>query len=144
VESRRVLRSGGKVVACVYTTGERNPFFAIPVSIIRRRAQLPQPLPGQPGPFSLGGDGVLEEAFRKAGFRDIESRIVPSPLKMSSTAEYLRFIRESFGALHQMLSGLPVEEHESVWDEVEQELRQFEGPDGFTGPCEMIVAAGVA
>jgi SAM-dependent methyltransferase len=143
-ESRRVLRSGGKVVACVYTTGERNPFFAIPVSIIRRRAQLPQPLPGQPGPFSLGGDGVLEEAFRKAGFRDIESRIVPSPLKMSSTAEYLRFIRESFGALHQMLSGLPVEEHESVWDEVEQELRQFEGPDGFNGPCEMIVAAGVA
>jgi ubiquinone/menaquinone biosynthesis C-methylase UbiE len=49
---RRVLRPGGKLAAIVYSTAEHNQFFSVPVSIFRRRAQLPPPLPGQPGPFS--------------------------------------------------------------------------------------------
>jgi SAM-dependent methyltransferase len=141
-EALRVLRVGGRIVACVYTTAARNQFFTVPIDIIRRRAQLPPPLPGQPGPFSLGEPGVLEAAFARAGFQDIESRRIVAPLRMASAADYLRFARESFGALHQMLSGVPDAERQSIWDEIEHELRQFEGPDGFTGPCELIVAAG--
>jgi ubiquinone/menaquinone biosynthesis C-methylase UbiE len=139
----RALKPGGKLAAVVYSTPENNKFFSIPVSIIRRRAQLPPPLPGQPGPFSLGEDGVLEDAYRQAGFREVETRIVPSPLHLSSATECVRFERESFGALHQMLSGLPESERGAVWEEVEEELRQFEGADGFEGPCEMVVVAGV-
>jgi ubiquinone/menaquinone biosynthesis C-methylase UbiE len=139
----RALKPGGKIAAVVYSTPENNKFFSIPVSIIRRRAQLPPPLPGQPGPFSLGGDGVLEEAYRQAGFREVRTQIVPSPLRLSSAAECVRFERESFGALHQMLSGLPESERGAVWEEIGQELRQFEGSDGFEGPCEMVVGAGV-
>ena len=139
----RALKPGGKIAAVVYSTPENNKFFSIPVSIIRRRAQLPPPLPGQPGPFSLSGDGVLEEAYRQAGYREVRTQIVPSPLRLSSAAECVRFERESFGALHQMLSGLPESERGAVWEEIEEELRQFEGADGFEGPCEMVVGAGV-
>lgn len=142
-EMRRVLKPGGRVAAIVYTTPERNRFFSIPVGIIRRRAQLPPPQPGQPGPFSLGGAGVLEDAFGRAGYRDVETRVVPSPLWLPSAAECVRFERESFGALHQMLSGLPEAERAAAWDEIGRELEQFEGPDGFNGPCEMIVGVGV-
>jgi ubiquinone/menaquinone biosynthesis C-methylase UbiE len=42
-EMRRALRAGGRVSAIVYSTPERNQFFSIPVSIIRRRAGLPAP-----------------------------------------------------------------------------------------------------
>jgi ubiquinone/menaquinone biosynthesis C-methylase UbiE len=139
----RALKPGGKIAAVVYSTPERNKFFSIPVSIIRRRAQLPPPLPGQPGPFSLGGEGVLEEAYRQAGFREVRTQIVPSPLRLASAAECVRFERESFGALHQMLSGLPESERGAVWEEIEEELGQFEGADGFEGPCEMVVGAAV-
>lgn len=142
-EMRRVLKHGGRVAAIVYTTPENNHFFSIPVSIIRRRAQLPPPLPGQPGPFSLGGPGVLEEAYRRAGFRDIETRVVEAPLRVTSAAECVRFERESFGALHQMLAGLFQEGQEAAWEEIEQQLHQFEGPGGFAGPCELIVGVGV-
>ena len=142
-EMRRVLKSGGRVAAIVYTIPENNRFFSIPVSIIRRRAQLPPPLPGQPGPFSLGSPGVLDEAYRRAGFRDVETRVIPSPLCMPSAADCVRFERESFGALHQMLAGLPEEERRAAWDEIERELREFEGPSGFEGPCELIVGVGV-
>jgi ubiquinone/menaquinone biosynthesis C-methylase UbiE len=138
----RALKPGGRIASVVYSTAQNNEFFSIPVSIIRKRAQLPPPLPGQPGPFSLGGDGVLEEAYRGAGFRETETRVVPSPLRLSSAAECVRFERESFGALHQMMSGLPETERESVWEEIERELGRFEGPDGFEGPCEMVVGAG--
>ena len=139
----RALKPGGKTAAMVYSTPENNKFFSIPVSIIRRRAQLPPPLPGQPGPFSLGGAGVLEEVYRQAGFQEMQMRIVPSPLRLSSAAECVRFERESFGALHQMLSGLSDSEREEVWEEIEKELSQFEGSNGFEGPCEMIVGAGI-
>jgi SAM-dependent methyltransferase len=139
----RALKPGGKIAAVVYSTPENNEFFSVPVSIIRRRAQLPPPLPGQPGPFSLGGDGALEEVYRQAGFGEVHTQLVPSPLRLSSSAECVRFERESFGALHQMLSGLPESERGAVWEEIEEELRQFEGPDGFEGPCEMVVGAGV-
>jgi SAM-dependent methyltransferase len=109
-EMRRVLRPGGRVAAIVYTTADNNRFFSIPVSIIRRRAQIPPPLPGQPGPFSLHSASVLEQAFRRADFRDVETRVLASPLRMASAAECVRFERESFGALHQMLAGLPDED----------------------------------
>ncbi|MGE0027751.1 MAG: class I SAM-dependent methyltransferase [Thermoleophilia bacterium] len=138
----RALRPGGRVAAIVYSTPDRNGFFSIPVSIIRRRAELPPPAAGQPGPFTLGGDDVLAAALRDAGFRDVEARIVAAPLRLASAAECLRFERESFGALHQMLGGLGEDAREEAWTEIADELARFEGPDGFVGECELVVAAG--
>ncbi len=138
----RALRPGGRVSAVVYSTADRNGFFSIPVGIIRRRAELPPPLPGQPGPFSLGSPGVAEQAFADAGLSDITVTTVPSPVRMRSAAECVQFERESFGALHQMLSGLDEAEREEAWSEIADQLAQFEGPDGFVGPCEMLVVTG--
>jgi SAM-dependent methyltransferase len=139
---RRALRGGGRLAGIVYATPEANRFFSIPVSVIRRRAGLPAPAPGQPGPFSLGAPGVIEDLYARAGFSDLEVRRVSAPLRMASAAECLRFERESFGALHQMLSGLDEPERREAWDEIECELAQFETSSGFEGPCELIVAAG--
>jgi SAM-dependent methyltransferase len=138
----QALRPGGRLSAVVYSTADRNGFFSIPVGIIRRRAQLPPPAPGQPGPFSLGGPGVAEGAFAKAGFRDIGVETVPSPLRLASAAECLAFERQSFGALHQMLAGLSEPDREAAWTEISEALAQFEGPEGFVGPCEMLVVSG--
>lgn len=140
---RHALKPGGRVAAVVYSTPDRNGFFSIPVRIIRERAKLPPPLPGQPGPFSLGADGVLAKALANAGFSDIVVQAVPSPVKLPSAAECVRFERESFGALHQMMSTLSDSERTDVWRDIEAELRQFESAAGFVGPCEMLVGVGV-
>jgi len=139
---KRALKPGGKVAAIVYAAADRNQFFSGPVSIIRRRANLAPPMPGQPGPFSLGGPGALDEVLKKAGFRDVRSETVPAPLKMKSAAECLRFEKESFGALHQMLSGLDQAGKDAAWTEIEEKLREFETPAGFQGPCELVVGVG--
>jgi SAM-dependent methyltransferase len=138
---KNALRKGGRVASIVYSPPDRNRFFSVPVSIIRRRANLPPPLPGQPGPFSLGASGMLQQAYERAGFSDVELKLVDAPLHMASAAECMRFERECFGALHQMLSGLPETEREEAWAEIETALGEFDGPGGFSGPCELIVGA---
>ena len=140
-EMRRALRQGGRVSAIVYSTPERNQFFSIPVSIIRRRAGLPAPAPGLPGPFSLGQPGVLAAAYEQAGFKEADVRAVDAPVRFPSAADCVRFERESFGALHAMLATVPEDERADAWEEIEEELRQFEGPEGFVGPCELLVGA---
>jgi SAM-dependent methyltransferase len=140
-EWRRALRPGGRVAVVVFSTPDRNSWGALPASIIRRRAQLPPPVAGQPGPFSLGAPGVLEGVFRQAGFADPEVRAVPVPLGMASSAEYVRVAREAFGAFNAMMAHLPPQERESVWSEVEGSMRSFESPDGFEVPGECLVGA---
>lgn len=136
------LRDGGRVGAITYAGAELNGFFAVPVSIIRRRAALPAPLPGQPGPFSLGDPDVLAEHLTAAGFRDVEVVRVNAPVRLDSALECLRFEQESFGALHQMLAGLSPHEQDEAWAEIEDALGQFEQGGQFVGPCEMLVVAG--
>jgi SAM-dependent methyltransferase len=141
---RSVLRPGGRVSAIVYSTPDRNGFFSVPVAIIRNAAGLPAPGPGLPGPFSMGSPGVAEQKLTEAGFRDVSATAVDSPVRLSSAAECLRFEKESFGALHQMLSGLGPTAREDAWAEVERGLEQFETADGFVGPCELLVVSATA
>jgi SAM-dependent methyltransferase len=141
-EIRRTLRSGGRLSSVVYSTPDRNGFFALPVGIIRRIADLPAPAPGMPGPFSLGAPGVAEAAYEKAGLVDVTVTEVLSPVRMATAAECVRFERDSFGALHQMLANVSDDERAAAWREIEETLEQFEGPDGFVGPCEMLVVSG--
>ena len=138
-EVRRALRPGGRYAAVVFAEPDRNAFFSIPIGIIRRRAALPPPAPGLPGPFSCAAIG---EQLDAAGFAEVEVRRVQAPLVMESAAECARLERESFGALHQMLAGLDPRERDATWAEIEAALGEFGGPDGFVGPCELLVAAG--
>lgn len=135
------LREGGRVGAITYGTAELNGFFSVPVGIIRRRAALPPPLPGQPGPFSLGNPDVLRQRLAEAGFKDIEIELVDAPVRLGSALECLQFEQESFGALHQMLGGLSVREQDDAWAEIEEALGAFESDGRFEGPCQMLVAA---
>jgi SAM-dependent methyltransferase len=138
----RALKPGGRLAGIVYSTAQANEFFSVPVSIIRRRAELRPPAPGQPGPFSFGEPGVLEGAYERAGFSAVETRRMAAPLRLASTAECLRFEQESFGALHQMLAGLSDDGRADAWAEIEQALGRFEQDGRFEAPCEIIIAAG--
>lgn len=138
-EARTALRPGGRYAAVVFAEPERNGFFSIPIGIIRRRAELPPPAPGLPGPFSCT---TIGEQLEATGFRDVEVRRLSAPVELASAAECTRLERESFGALHQMLAGLSPEAREDAWTEIEGALGAFEGPGGFVGPCELLVGSG--
>jgi ubiquinone/menaquinone biosynthesis C-methylase UbiE len=139
---RSSLREGGRFSAIVYSTADRNAFFSVPVKLIRERAGLGTPLPGQPGPFTLGDPAAAREALVAAGFRDVSLTTLSAPLRLASAAECVRFERESFGALHQMLSSVPAPDREQVWADIEVALGEYETVAGFVGPCELHVLGG--
>lgn len=136
------LREGGRFAAIVYSTAEKNAFFSVPVALIRERAALGAPAPGQPGPFSLGDPEKAAEEFRAAGFGDVKVETLAAPLLLPSAADCVRFERESFGALHQMLAGVAEDEREQVWADIASALQAYETDTGFVGPCELHVISG--
>lgn len=142
-EWRQALKPGGRVAVVVFSTPERNAWGAVPASVIRRRARLPAPVAGQPGPFSLGEPGMLEGLLVQAGFAQPEIRAVPVPHRAQSAAAYVQVASEAFGGFNAMMAHLPALERESVWSEVADSLRRFESDAGFEVPGECLVGAGV-
>ena len=139
---RRVLKKDGRLGLIVFSTPENNLFFSGPLSIVRRHAKLPAPQPGQPGVFSLGSPGVIDSLLTRSGFRDVKVVRELAPLRMSSADECVRFMKESFGNLHQMMSRLSEKEKSEAWQEIRSEMGQFETGGRFTGPCELVIASG--
>lgn len=66
-----------------------------------------------------------------------------APVRLPSAAECVRFEREWFGALHQMMPTSTDEERADAWRQIESEQKKFDGPGGFAGPSGMLVAVGV-
>lgn len=138
----RALRPGGRFAAIVFSAPEKNRFISDPARIVREFAKLAPPQPGEPGLFSLSVPGVLAGMLGRAGFSDVQEEVLDSRIQLSNADECLRLARESFGALHQMLSGLDEETKEAAWREVHVALREFDSDHGFHGPCELLVAGG--
>ena len=84
----------------------------------------------------------MRHTLEASGFRDLQAELMQAPLLLESAQECLRFEKESFGALHQMLSGLDPGEREGVWDEVARALEGFEENGRFVGPGELVIGAG--
>ena len=126
---RGALGPGGRVAAIVYSTPDRNGFFSVPVGDHPPAGQLPPPAPGQPGPFSLGGEGVLADAMTDGRLSRRRGQDRPGAACGSrARAECVRFERESFGALHQMLTGLDADAQAAAWAEIARELEPVRGP----------------
>jgi ubiquinone/menaquinone biosynthesis C-methylase UbiE len=126
-----VLKPSGKFAVTVFSTAEKNPFQGLPLSIASRLAKMPLPALRQPGMFALSDPRVLEQCYKEAGFRDVAVRAVPVQRRFLSTAEAVSAMRDSFPRLQVLLDKLGDADRGVAWSEIEQQLSQFEGPNGF-------------
>jgi ubiquinone/menaquinone biosynthesis C-methylase UbiE len=138
----RALKPSGKFAVTVWSTAEKNPFHGLPLAIVSRLVKVPLPAPGQPGLFALSGQGVLEECYTNAGFRDVAVRVFSVQRRFPSTAEAVSAMKESFPRLQTLLTKLSDADRELAWSEIEQQLSRFEGPNGFEATGEWLVAVG--
>jgi len=132
---RRVVKAGGKVAAIVYSTAEKNPYLGIPRAIVRSQEGTVIDL------FKFGESQTLENAFRDASLSDFAIRAVSIRRHFSSVGEAIRGMRDGFFH-HEEGANLSDSQREQAWVEIEQQLRQFEGPNGVEIPGEFLVAAG--
>ena len=91
------------------------------MAIVSRLAKVPLPAPGQPGLFALSGQGVLEECYTKAGFRDVDVRAVPVQRHFPSTTEAIEAMKDSFPRLKVLMDKLSDTDRELAWSEIERQ-----------------------
>jgi ubiquinone/menaquinone biosynthesis C-methylase UbiE len=141
-EMRRVVKPGSKVAVMVFSTVERNPHHGIPFAIIRRLGNIPPPAPGEPWMYALGDPRVLEDVYSRAGFLNVSAHAVPIQRRLPSAADAIRSMRNSSSDVSELMSRLNDVDRELAWAEIEQQLRQFEGPNGFEAPGEVLIGVG--
>jgi SAM-dependent methyltransferase len=141
---RRALAPGGRVGAIVISGPAANPFFSVPARIIAERAGTAPPPPGMPGPFALGAPGQLASLFETAGLSNVAAQSFSSTVQLDSVGEHLRFLKDAFGALHMLMKDMSDDEQASTWAAVAEALSEYEGPDGFVSPAELIVCTGTS
>lgn len=142
--TQRVLKSGARFAALVFTTPDRNLFMAQPMAILLRSAGKSPPQPGQPGIFALGGNGVLEGLMRDSELALVQTKIVTASLNLPKASHALEMMQEAFGAYRAVVADLSDAEKSKAWNEVYTCLKQFEFEHvgGFATQFEFIIGVG--
>ena len=141
-EMRRVVKPGSKVAVMVYAALERNPYHSIFQETVRRLGKLPWPAPGEPWMFALGAPGVLEGLYREAGFQNVSVHAAAILRGFPSAAAAVGNMRKAAGDLKELITELKEADREIAWAEIEEKFKQFEGPNGFEIPGEVLIGVG--
>lgn len=138
---RHALKPGGRFAAMVWGEPERNPAFALPLTIARRYAALPRETPGQSGIFALGDAGDLADAFAASGFGKVQVHRAAVMFRAPSAREFGtgRMRTGPFAAAMAAMDGAT---QAQALAEIVATLQQFEGDDGFMAPGEALIGVG--
>jgi len=130
-EIRRVLKAGGRFAAIVFSTPDRCPYIAIPNAIVFRVGRLATPAPEEFGEFRLSAPGILEDTYRKAGFREISLHKVPTRRRFPSLGEAMQYARGPL-PLRELMARLSHTQQEQAWAEIERRSRNSWAPAATT------------
>jgi len=136
------LRTGGGICTVVFSRPERNPCIGLLMATALRHAGLPPRNPYQPGGLlSLGKPGLCDEMFQSAGFRQVATTALDAPFHLPTARHYLDFVRASASPIQQILGRLEPASAEAAWSDMEEQLGQFNTPDGWVGPNALLLTA---
>ncbi len=90
--------------------------------------------------FSLSELGMLENVFKDGGFPDVTVHTVNASHRFPPGDEVIQRLKDS--QLGEPIAKLPDAQREQAWAEVEQQLRRFEGPNGWEFPGEVLIGVG--
>ena len=137
----RVLRSGGRLAAVVWSTLAANPYQRIVLEAARARGGWAEETPEIARAFSMGDAGVYRRTLEGAGYREVAVHAVQTSWRFASAAAALESIRTS--AVHaEPIARLPERAREAAWNEVGGALREFEREGGCEVSAESLVIVG--
>jgi ubiquinone/menaquinone biosynthesis C-methylase UbiE len=140
-EVRRVLKP--QAAACFLVWGTpTQPLFAGTLGEIEKRAPLPIPALGKPGPFQFAEPGVLGEALSRAGFRQVVEQTLSLAWPWPGPPEqmWLAFSDLSGPVLRETFATLPEADQDELERQIIANLAAFY--DGkVTDPGAVVVVA---
>jgi ubiquinone/menaquinone biosynthesis C-methylase UbiE len=124
LETRRVLRPGGRLAMAVWDAPEENPWATIPTRALIELGHIDPPDRNGPGMFALAVPGRLEEMLEDAGFVDPIVEGVAIERNYPDTDSYLRETSE----LSPMFSDAVGALDEASWTEVNARITELLAP----------------
>jgi SAM-dependent methyltransferase len=140
-ETHRVLRAGGHVSCAVFAGPEKNPWAAVPMSVIVECGHLPPPEPGQPGIVALADTARLKQLFTDAGLTGPQIEEVPYVFPFTGEDDYWRFLTDVAGAISMALARLDEDARAEVRTKLVERLEPFRTGEGLDLPAVSLVAA---
>lgn len=117
--ARAALKEGGRMVLSCWAGPERNPWAAIPLSVIKRYVDVPQPPPGATGIFAFADPERIRAVMTAAGFNDIQVEAFELCAADADTGEeFFTMVREIAGPLAALLARVDPAARDKLSDEV--------------------------
>jgi SAM-dependent methyltransferase len=133
-ETRRVLRSGGRLAFSVWSSGARNPWISLAARILVAGGHMPPPEPGEPGMFVLGDAELLRRLVENAGFTNVRIEEVAVRSNYPTVDEYIRRSSEMGGMFSRAWAQAREEEQERMKDELREAFAPFAVDTGYELP----------
>jgi SAM-dependent methyltransferase len=129
LETRRVLRPGGRLGLAVWDSIESNPWSAVPAGLLRERGLGGAGAPG-PGPFALGDREQLTALLEDTGFTEIAITPVEMLRRHVDFEEFWDLSLDLSRSFHDAVMSRPEPEIAEIREALAARLEPFTRPDG--------------
>ncbi len=140
-ETRRVLRTGGRLAFATWASAKRNPWATAYGPVLIERGLQEPPQPGQPGQFGLGDPAEVEQLVRGAGFDEVAVEEVPLEFRFADWEDYRDVMLRLAAATRAVLEQLDGRTRAEVDAGARARLERFLGPDGYALPGLALVTS---
>jgi ubiquinone/menaquinone biosynthesis C-methylase UbiE len=140
-ETRRVLRSGGRLALAVWGAPERNPWATIGFGLLIERGHMPPPEPGAPSPFALASEEHMRALLEGAGFTAVRTEEVPVRFTFRDIDDYTTYATDIGGPAALVLRRLPEDEREALKTQLGAAFAPFAAAVGYEIPGVALCAA---
>ncbi len=139
-ETRRVLRSGGRLSLAVWGAPERNPWASIGGRMLVEGGHMPAPEPEAPGVFSMASEERTRALLERAGFTKVRSDEVPVSFAFRDLDDYVSFTMDTAGPFAIVVRGLSEDERETIKVQLGDAFDPFRADGGYELPGVALTA----
>jgi ubiquinone/menaquinone biosynthesis C-methylase UbiE len=138
-EIRRVLKSGGRLAALVWSKPERNPLLTLDGAILAKRRATEEGEEQQFDLFRLSDAALFASMLKQMGFQEVQVQVIPLTFHFPS----FEALTAWWGSpLKKALAKLDSEPGQRLLEETRQAVHQFEKPQGIVAPAEVLLGVG--
>jgi ubiquinone/menaquinone biosynthesis C-methylase UbiE len=145
LETRRVLRSGGRLALAVWDRMERNPWAQAPAAALRERGLAPPQQQGASGPFALSDPERLGTLLEEAGFTEILVDTIAVEQRPAGFTDFWEVTLDLSRNFHDAVLSQSEEEIAAIRLALAKQLEPYTAQDGSLAiPGSSLVAAASA
>jgi SAM-dependent methyltransferase len=144
-ETRRVLKTGGRVALAVWDLPERNRWATIFRTAAEEVGISSPPGPNDAGQFALSAPGAIEELLEATGFDEVEVEALDLAFEAESLDAWWDFVLQTSASMADAVRGLAPADHYKLRDAIDAGYAEFVRDDGsLLLPARALVAAATA